>query len=315
MPNGESMQDTFWGPGPDVLIAGHVTRDVFGDRTLLGGAASFAAMAASCLGLRACVVTAAPASFSLLSPLENDERLTLYRAACAQETTFHLTYGPQGRSLRVSSQAPPLRLSDVPEHVRRVPLAFIAPLIGECDRAFVEGIDGIVVAGIQGWLRTLGPRGEVRPALSPLVHTPPKNLDAAIFSELDHPEADALARHLASCGVIVALTRGREGVSLFLPERVDVPASPAIEVDPTGAGDVFGLVFGMGLAHQLAPVPAAQRAADAAARVVEGPGLGNLGAYLAGALPMPARAPRSRWRGPKASPAKASAAQGAARGL
>lgn len=284
------MQQTDTAFTPDVLIAGHVTRDVFGKRTLLGGAAAFAAQAASCLGLKACVVTAAPRPFSLLEPLEADPSIRLIRVPSPQETTFHLTYTEQGRALRVSTRASSLALQHVPMAMRRAPLAFVAPVIGECDRAFVEGLAGkIVLAGIQGWLRKLGPHGEVLPALSPLIEQPPKNLNAVVFSELDHPEADALAQHLAHCGVLTALTRGREGVSLFLPDRIDVPAAQANEVDPTGAGDVFGLVFGMGLANDLSPIQAAQQATVAAARVVEGPGLGNLSAYLHGAVPMVAR--------------------------
>ena len=279
---------------PDVLIAGHVTRDVFGDRMLLGGAAAFAARAASCLGLRACVVTSAPAKFSLLGPLRADPRLDLVRVHSPAETTFHLTYGPQGRSLAVSSRARDLTLADVPAYAHAAPLSFVAPVVGECDRAFVEGLSGKVVAGIQGWLRTLGPRGQVLPALSPLVERPPATLNAAVFSELDHPESEALARHLANCDVIVALTRGGEGVSLFLPDRIDVPAASAVEVDPTGAGDVFGLVFGMALAHGHEPVAAAQWAAAAAARVVEGPGLGNL-ATAVHANAACAQRPRVRW--------------------
>jgi len=39
---------------------------------------------------------------------------------------------------------------------------------------------------------------------------------------------------------------------------------------------VFALIFGLSLRAGLAPVEAAGRAALAAARVVEGPGLGNL---------------------------------------
>jgi len=63
-------------------------------------------------------------------------------------------------------------------------------------------------------------------------------------------------------------------------ESVEIPAAPAREVDPTGAGDVFGVVLTLELAHGK-PLPAAgAAAAAAAARVVEGPGLGTLAASL-----------------------------------
>lgn len=272
--------------GPDVLLLGHVTRDIIGAQSLLGGTVAFAAQAASCLGVRCAVVTASPPGFALLEPLRRDPRIELVEVASTKETTFHLTYSAAGRALQVSHRAPSLRLEHVPERLRQVPLAFVAPLLGECDRTMVEGLSArVVLCTIQGWLRTLAADGQVMPALSELVLRPPSNLSVVVFSELDHPESEAIALSLASQGVLCALTRSTQGVSLYTPERIDVPAAPAHEVDPTGAGDVFGLVFGLALAHGLDPVTAARRAVQAAARVVEGPGLGNLGAYAHSTVP------------------------------
>ena len=279
----------------DVLLIGYVTRDIIGSRSLLGGTVAFAAQAASCLGVRSAMVTTAPRRFPLLEPLRRDPQISLFEVPADKETTFHLTYSPQGRSLRVSHRAPSLTLTDVPQNVRKVPLAFVAPLLSECDRDVVEGLSArVVLCTIQGWLRTLGPEGQVLPSLSELVTRPPHNLTVVVFSELDHPESERIAQHLAQQGVLVALTRSTQGVSLYIPERVDVPAVPAVEVDPTGAGDVFGLVFGLGLAQGLSPVRAAQQAVLAAARVVEGPGLGNLSAYVHGSADGAAHTQASR---------------------
>ena len=61
-------------------------------------------------------------------------------------------------------------------------------------------------------------------------------------------------------------------------ERLEIPAAPAREVDPTGAGDVFGVVLTLELAAGKPLAAAGRAAAAAAARVVEGPGLGTLAA-------------------------------------
>lgn len=265
----------------DALLIGYVTRDIIGSRSHLGGTVAFAAQAASCLGMTCAMVTAVPPSFPLLDPLRRDPRIALFEVPAQKETTFHLTYSPEGRRLRVSHRAPSLTLDDVPKNLRRVPLAFVAPLLNECDRDVVEGLSArVVLCTIQGWLRALRADGEVIPNLSDLVTRPPSNLTVVVFSELDHPDSENIALHLAAKGVLVALTRSTQGVSLYTPERVDVPAAPAVEVDPTGAGDVFGLVFGLALAQGLDPIEAARQAVLAAARVVEGPGLGNLSAYV-----------------------------------
>lgn len=267
----------------DVLLIGYVTRDIMGSRSHLGGTVAFAAQAASCLGIRSAMVTSAPQNFPLLDPLREDANIALYEVPTAQETTFHLTYSPAGRSMRVSHRAPSLTLADVPPQLRHVPLAFVAPLLGECDREVVQGLSArVVLCTIQGWLRTLRADGLVVPSLNELVMRPPSNLTVVVFSELDHPQSEAIARELAQKGVLVALTRSTAGVSLYSPnaDRIDVPAAPAVEVDPTGAGDVFGLVFGLALAKGMSAVQAAQQAVMAAARVVEGPGLGNLSGYV-----------------------------------
>ncbi len=63
----------------------------------------------------------------------------------------------------------------------------------------------------------------------------------------------------------VALTRGARGAPLIAEtECVEIPAAPAREVDPTGAGDVFGVVLTLELAHGK-PLAVAGRAAAAAA--------------------------------------------------
>ena len=74
-----------------------------------------------------------------------------------------------------------------------------------------------------------------------------------------------------------AVTRGARGAMLWTArECIDVPAAPAHEVDPTGAGDVFGVVLTLELANGKPLAAAGRAAAAAAARVVEGPGLGTL---------------------------------------
>ncbi|HEY8924677.1 MAG TPA: PfkB family carbohydrate kinase, partial [Polyangia bacterium] len=120
------------------------------------------------------------------------------------------------------------------------------------------------------------PDGRIVPALLPEALDPPP-LGCAILSVEDHPEAPAIAARFASTGATVAITRGARGSTLLVDEtRLDIPAAPAHELDPTGAGDVFGVVLTLHLASGASPQAAATLAATAAARVVEGPGLGHL---------------------------------------
>jgi sugar/nucleoside kinase (ribokinase family) len=81
----------------------------------------------------------------------------------------------------------------------------------------------------------------------------------------------------------VALTRGAKGVTLLSEgEKIELPAAQIRkEIDSTGAGDVFGVIFGIELQAGKDIVDAARIAMWASARVVEGPGMGNLPRALA----------------------------------
>lgn len=278
--------------GPRLVLAGHVTRDEVagsvGDENgkrsgghlangaRLGGPVSYCGLAAARLGVPAAIVTVAPPDEPLLRPLRQ-AGLRLHVAPGAVMTTFALHHQGGERTLFLKARARSLVPADIPDGLRAAPVAFVGPVAGECDRAFLDALAArFVGVGLQGWLRTAAADGRVVPALAPEVLEPPR-LDAAVLSEHDHPEAESIARRFAERGAVVAVTRGARGATvLWRGGRVDVPGAPANEVDSTGAGDVFGLVFTLRLADGERPETAARAAALAAARVVEGPGIGRL---------------------------------------
>jgi hypothetical protein len=161
-------------------------------------------------------------------------------------------------------------------------LAYVVPVAGECPRPLLERLSvpgGPAIAlGLQGWLRRLSVGQEVAPALDEAALFPPvAGARVAIFSELDHPDAEAIAARLAGHGLLVALTRAAAGATLLTGAlRIHVAAEPAVVRDETGAGDVFGLVLALALAGGAAVPAAGALAAAAAAHVIEGPGVGTL---------------------------------------
>jgi sugar/nucleoside kinase (ribokinase family) len=75
----------------------------------------------------------------------------------------------------------------------------------------------------------------------------------------------------------VVLTRGARGATIFTDaSREHVPAAPAREVDPTGAGDVFAAAFLVAIHEGASPREAAELAAAAAACAVEAPGVAGI---------------------------------------
>jgi 1D-myo-inositol 3-kinase len=263
----------------DLLVTGHITRDEVAGGVRLGGAASYAAQAAARLGYETALVTVAPPDDPLIEPLRAP-RLHLHCVPSDVMTTFELDYAGPERRLWLRRRARALAIDDVPLAWRRPRVAYVGPVAGECAGAFVRGLEArFVGAGLQGWLRRVRKDGLVEPvALDESAEArelPP--LDVAIVSELDHPDSEAVARSRVASGGTAAITRGARGATLIRSgERVDLPASVAREVDPTGAGDVFGVVLMLELAKGKPLAAAGRAAADAAARVVEGPGLGTL---------------------------------------
>ncbi len=263
---------------PDLLVLGHVTCDDFGGELRLGGAAGYAARAAALLGIETALVTVAPVGSPLRAPLAQTSGLALHVSPSDVMTTFALDYSGPRRRLVLRRGARPLTLADVPQAWRSPRVVYAGSVFGECERALVQAFAGAyVIAALQGWLRRRAPDGSIEPGLLPEAMAPPSAVRSAVLSEEDHPEAEAIAARFAAGGACVALTRGARGATvLHRDERIEIPAAPADEVDPTGAGDVFGLVFGLALAAGHAAPEAGRRAALAAARLVEGAGLGRL---------------------------------------
>lgn len=263
---------------PTLLVLGHVTRDVFDEQTRLGGAASYAARAGALLGLDTALVSVAPAGAPELEPLRETPSLQVALAPSETITTFALDYSGEQRRLSLLERARSLRLADVPAEWRNPDVLYVGTVAGECEADLISAFGGAyVIAGIQGWLRDPLARGPVREHVLPAALEPPPNLKVACFSASDHSSAASIAERLTALGIVVAVTEGRGGARVTWGQHaVHVAAAPAREIDPTGAGDVFSLVFGLSLWAGHAPPEAARRAAVAAARVVEGPGLGQL---------------------------------------
>jgi 1D-myo-inositol 3-kinase len=259
----------------DLLVVGNVTRDEMADGPRLGGAATYAALAAARFGHHTRLVTVAPPDDPLLAPLRQANGLTVHCVPSDVMTTFALDYTGSERTLALRRRARALTAADVPADCLRAPVAYVGPVAGECDAALVRALDArFVGAGLQGWLRRVGADGRVEPA--ELAEQP--RLDVAVVSDADHPRANEIAARFVAAGATVAVTHGARGATLVTGSGwiCYIPAAPAREVDPTGAGDVFGVVLTLQLAAGTPPERAARDAAEAAARVVEGPLLGSL---------------------------------------
>ena len=268
---------------PELVVVGHVTRDLVANEERVGGAASYAALAAAELGVRTRLLTSAPPGAPLLARLEHP-LIELCVQPSRLQTTFELCYAGSERRLWVRAEADPL--SDTMLSLGSAPLAFVGTVIGEVAPEQLGCLNSErLVLGLQGWLRRLDPDGEVQSAAPDALWRLPKHAEL-VFSEQDHPEADRLAQRLSAHGRVAVVTRGAGGVTAWSGARSEHFTAPsAMALDPTGAGDIFGVVFALRRSRGDDLPQAIARAQLAAAASTEGALLGRLAAVKAHVMP------------------------------
>jgi 1D-myo-inositol 3-kinase len=262
---------------PRLLALGHITRDQRQGGDVLGGSASYAALAALRLGWQAAVLTSAGPDFD---PVRELPGVAVFVRRSAATTRFSNDYDRDGsRRQRVLARADDVDLEPLPDAWRDPDVLLLGPVAGELfavgARAFEAACVGVVA---QGYVREIDADGGV---VAREWERPARDLAGAhtlFLSEHDLPQADARARELLSCVPIVALTRGWRGLTLLTRDAVhEVPGLPRPEVDPTGAGDVLAAAFLLRYHETGDPLAAAAFGACAASCVVEGVGASTLG--------------------------------------
>ncbi|MDP7038980.1 MAG: PfkB family carbohydrate kinase [Myxococcota bacterium] len=260
------------------LLIGHITEDRLGNMRKLGGGVSFAAKVAALAQCTTTLVTSAPKDFSYWHELDTLNQIDIINIESLHATTFELNDTSKTRSLKLVHRALDIQTGHLPLAAQTPDMIFLGPIIHEVDTAVLKACRPCFsVLGLQGFLRQSDKRGHIVPAefdpQSFLEH--PTNVVS--LSQEDHPDAVNIAAVLSTKS-IVALTRGDAGATIYESPSIQhhIRAYPAKQVDSTGAGDAFLFRLGLGLARHETLLDAANAAAQNAARVVEGYGLGNL---------------------------------------
>ena len=262
---------------PRLLAVGHVTWDRRPEGDVLGGAVTYASLAARKLGWEAAVLTAAGPDFE---PARDLPAVSVFCSASRATTRFRNEYDDEGvRHQQVTARASDVDLAILPDAWRDPDVLFLGPVAGEVSGRTALGFTAEVVgAAAQGWLRKVDGRGNVtvREWSDPGAEL--SGVHALFLSEEDLPGAALRLPELLRAVPIVALTRGWRGLLLATRERTqEVIGLPRPEVDPTGAGDVFASAFLVRYQETGDPDEAAVFGACAASGAVEGIGASALG--------------------------------------
>jgi len=226
---------------PDFVVVGHVVLDVAPQGWRLGGTATFAAVQAQRLGLRAGIVTRVGSEVALETELPG---IALAGGPSSDTTRFENLYEGGRRRQRVLAQADVVSEADVPQAWRDAPTVLLGPVCGEAPPSLANAFgSGIVGVSAQGWLRKVDRRHRVlrqawqgEPFWSGcrVLFVSDEDLGRR-WEQLSRWEADV---------PIVALTRAHRGAQVHHTGHWQhIDAFPARHTDPTGAGDVFAAAF------------------------------------------------------------------------
>jgi sugar/nucleoside kinase (ribokinase family) len=255
----------------DYLVLGHVCKDLLPQGYAVGGTVAYSALTARNLGQRAAIVTSAASDFDFQSQLEG---VQIHVQNSTTTTTFENLYSQGARRQFLRSTAERIRASSIPAEWRRAAIVQLGPVAQEMDESLAELFPNALLAATpQGWMRQWDATGLVgakrwdERALG-------DSTRVVIFSKED---INGDKERLGACAnrfEIAIMTDGRHGATVAWQGKVrHFPAHPTVEIDPTGAGDIFAAAFLVALRETGDPWRAACFANCAGAASVARPGL------------------------------------------
>ncbi|HMC70996.1 MAG TPA: PfkB family carbohydrate kinase, partial [Mycobacteriales bacterium] len=229
----------------DYLLLGHVTVDrVDEKRVAMGGTATYAALTARNVGARVGVHTSASYEPGLIDTLNG---VLVARIPAEYTTCFVNEYSDGKRRQTIESVAGKLAYDQLLPEWRNPPIVHLGPLCQEIDTALVERFPrSLIGVTPQGWMREWDESGLVRAVDWADADRVLRKAHVVVISEDDVADR-SIIQDWASKARMLVVTLGPRGCDVYRQgagEPVHSPAfKSAVEVDPTGAGDVFAAAF------------------------------------------------------------------------
>jgi len=227
---------------PQFLCIGHFCHDLHEGEYLLGGTASYCSLLAQKLGLQTAVLTSYGADFQYAATF-SEAGVWVENKAAKATTLFENSYQKNNRTQYLHQRAATLMPADLPPNWKNIPIVKFCLIAGEADFSLLDAFpNAFIIATIQGWLRHREADGKIVPKemdWQQLAKT-----DAVLLSEEDLSGFEDRLPLITSIVDLLVMTHGKHGATVFQKgSPTHYPAFPTQEVDPTGAGDVFGAAF------------------------------------------------------------------------
>lgn len=258
----------------DYLMIGHLTVDRTDDGLRLGGTAAYSALTARALGLRVGIVTAWGAEISL-DPLGD---MPIAGVSADKSTSFENIYTTKGREQIIHQVAPRLLMAHIPDPWRQAAIVHLGPVANEIDSSIVRKFPASFIGLTpQGWMRSWNAQGRVVKAEWPQSTFTLQHAGATVIGLEDIAYDEERLEEMSLACPVLAATEGAQGVRLFWNRDVRRFRPPSVvEVDATGAGDIFAAAFFVRLFSTRDPWEAARFATLLSARSVTRPGLSGV---------------------------------------
>ena len=255
----------------DYLVIGHITKDLTSQGPRLGGTATYASLTASALGLRVGIVT----SWAHDVPVDPLDGIQVANFDSDVTTTFENINTPVGRIQVVHQIAPRLEYYMIPDSWRSVPIVHLGPVAQEVDPGIVRYFgNSLIGLTPQGWLRAWDEAGHVYHTEWPEASFLLGQAGAAVLSLEDVDGSEQRIEEMATAARVLVVTEAGHGARSYWAGDVRSFSAPdVLEVDPTGAGDIFAAAFFTRLHTTRDPWEAARFATQLASYSVTRPGL------------------------------------------
>ncbi len=244
------------------LTIGHICKDVTPDGWVFGGTATYASRTARALGCEVTIVTSAEAGLDL-RPAVLD--IDLIQSPSNYTTTFENIYTDHSRRQilhAIANRLDPnlIKVLELAQGAAPIDIVHFAPIAQEIDRTWLDRVrDTFIGVTPQGWLREWDEAGHVSYCEWTHAEEVLRKATATVFSIEDVHDDEALIKRWATWARLLVVTRGALGCTVYYDGVVtDLPARNEIEVDPTGAGDIFAAAFFMRLKQTGSPLTAAR---------------------------------------------------------
>ncbi len=259
----------------DFLAVGTITKDLLPNGGVtIGGTVTYAAATASNLGLRTGIIARADAAFDL-SGLER-RGIEILRLPAEKTTTFANIYENGRRMQYISAEAGPITPQDIPPAWQRARVVHLGPLAQDMPATVASCFpDALIGVTPQGWMRRWNAQGLIRAVPWERPEDVLSAVDVLVFSIDDVAGDERLIHHYGSLVDTRVVTQSKRGCTVYRRGQHPhhFPAFAAVEVDPTGAGDVFCAAYLIHLAETGDPYGAARFANCVASFSIEALGI------------------------------------------